>query len=159
MELLVSMTLTGILVVFAFLGFNQMQKLFVNYTKQSEFISEYNQLNKALFIMSNHAATIEKENDASILFKTDSTTSTFEITGKVCLLKFKTHTDTFHIEVKDRTFEYIQLNNNVLTNTINSFKGEVFFQNQKFHVSFEKQYDSESILNLSKALLPKDELY
>jgi prepilin-type N-terminal cleavage/methylation domain-containing protein len=57
-ELLVSMTLSGILVVFAFMGYNQMQKLFVNYTAQSKFISDYNQLNKALFIMAIKEHTI-----------------------------------------------------------------------------------------------------
>lgn len=158
-ELLVSMTLTGILVTFAFLGYNQMQKLFINYTQQSEFISEYNQLNKALFVLADKAQTIKKENDHSILFKTDTNTVNFEFNDKNCLLKFASRTDTFHFELKEPVVEYILLNNNTVTNVITIFKGEVFFQNQKFHVSFQKRYDAESLLKLSKAVLPKDEQY
>jgi prepilin-type N-terminal cleavage/methylation domain-containing protein len=158
-ELLVSMTLTGILVVFAFLGYNQIQKLFLNYAKQSEFISEYNQLNKALFILSDKANEIEKKTENSVVFKTDSNETTFEINEKVCLLKFKSHTDTFKIASKEKQFEFVQINNSNSSNLITSFMCEVFYQSQKFHVSFHKQYDASRILKLNQDLLPKDELY
>lgn len=158
MELLVSMTLTGILVVFAFLGYSQMQKLFVNYTQQSEFISDYNQLNKALSVLSEKAQSIEKESDNLIIFRTDSNIVVFETNEKICWLKFKSRVDTFQLGIKESVIEYLQLDN-ITTNTIHTFKTEVLFQNQKFHVSFQKRYDAESILKLKQALLPKDEQY
>lgn len=135
-----------------------MQKLFVSYTKQSEFITEYNQLNRALNILSNQAKTIEKIEDKSMVFKADTTMVTLEITDKSCLLKFNSHTDTFNLELKELMFDHVQINNSP-TIVVKSLKSNAVFQNQKFPVSFQKQYDAESILKLSKEYLPEDELY
>lgn len=158
LELLVTMTLTGILVTFAFMGYNQMQKLFLNYSEQSEFISEYNQLNKALFTIANRSQLVEQVSDNSILFKNDSTTINLEVTEKVMLLKFSNHTDTFHLVVKDKKVEFITTENAEPTKTVKAFVADVYFQSQKFRVSFQKEYDAESVLESTLELLPPDEL-
>jgi len=159
MELLVSMTLTGILVSFAFLGYNQIQKLFINYIEQSEFISDYNQLNKALATIGERAQLVEQVNENNIAFKTDSNTIVLNITKENILLKFKSHTDTFHLSSKEKRLLFIASDNLTSTKLVRSFECDVFFKSQKFQVSFHKQYDAESILKSTLEQLPPDELY
>jgi type II secretory pathway pseudopilin PulG len=157
MELLVSMTLTGILVVFAFMGYNQIQKLFINYTVQSKFISDYNQLNKALFLISNQSQTIEKTGEHSLNFISDSNTIVLDMNETNMLLKFKSHSDTFDLKLKEPEFDYLKLSNGLPSSLIKNFECEVLFQSQKFRVSFHKEYDATSILNSTLVLLPPDE--
>ena len=145
-ELLISMTLTSILALFAFSGFSLMQQLFSDYTKQCTFISELNQLHSALYYMSNKATTIIKQNENSIVFKTDSANTELVLTAKTMLLKFPSHTDTFSFEPKQTTINLLKTNNEQLTNIVNQFDSDVFYKTQKFHVSFHKQYDAQSIL-------------
>jgi hypothetical protein len=157
MELLVSMTLTGILVVFAFMGYNQIQKLFVNYTVQSKFISDYNQLNKALFIVSERAAKIEVQDENVIAFKTDSNTVLLNMSNKKILLKFALHTDTFDLEAKEPQQEFLKTAGKLPSTLVKHFQCEVQFQTKKFRVSFHKEYDAASVLYTTLELLPPDE--
>ncbi len=159
MELLVSITLTGILVSFAFFGYNQIQKLFINYVEQSEFISDYNQLKKALVTIEERAQLIEQTDENNISFKTDSNTIILNITKEHLLLKFRSHTDTFHLPCKEKRLQFIESNNLTSTKLVRSFECDVFFKSQKFRVSFHKQYDAESILKSTLEQLPPDELY
>jgi len=158
-ELLITMTLTGILVTFAFMGYNQVQKLFIDYTVQSKFISDYNQLNKALFLIADQAQTIEKKGEHGISFKTDSNHVELEMTEKNLLLKFKSHTDTFDLQSKKTEFNFLKTGNGTASSLIQNFECEVLFQTQKFRVSFHKEYDTFSTLNATLVLLPPDELY
>lgn len=158
MELLVSMTLTGILVVFAFMGYNQIQKLFVDYTVQSKFISDYNQLQKALFIMADRATHIENSGDKTVLFKTDSSTIALDMKDdKVMLLTFSSHSDTFNLEHKNIHLDYLNISNGMPSALLKTFECEVFFKSQKFRVSFRKEYDAASVLGSTLELLPPDE--
>ena len=156
-ELLITMTLTAILVVFAYMGYNQMQQLFVNYNVQSKFISDFNQLNKALFLISNQAQTIEKNTEHSLLFKTDSNSIELEMAEKNLLLKFKSHTDTFALETKNPEFDFLKMGNGTASNLVQNFDCEVYFKNQKFRVSFHKDYDAASTLHATLVLLPPNE--
>ena len=158
-ELLITMTLTGILVAFAFSGFNMMQQLFNDYTKQSNFISEINQLHSALFYLSNKAVDITKQDDKNIVFKTDSSTTQFILTDKTMLLKFAAHSDTFHFESKDVSFKLLNMSNNQPSNLIQQFDASIFYKTQKFHVSFQKQYDAQSVLKSTLELQPPDEFH
>lgn len=156
-ELLISMTLTGILVAFAFTSFNMMQKLFNDYTKQSSFISDINQLHSALFYLSNKASGIEKLDDQHLLFKSDSSTTQLIMEEKNILLKFASHTDTFKLEPKDATITLLTMSNKLPSNLVEKFDCEVFYKTQKFHVSFQKQYDAQPILKSTLVLQPPDE--
>ena len=158
-ELLITMTLTAILVVFAYMGYNQIQKLFIDYSAQSKFISDYNQLNKALFLIANQSKTIEKTSEHSLNFKTDSNSIELETTEKNILLKFKSHTDTFTLESKDSEFDFLKTGNGTPSNLIQNFNCEVLFKSQKFRVSFHKEYDAASTLNATLVLLPPNEQY
>jgi hypothetical protein len=157
MELLVSMTLTGILVAFAFMGYNQVQKLFVSYTVQSKFITDYNQLNKALMILSERAKTVEAQGEKMIAFKTDSNTVWLDMSTKNMLLKFSSHTDTFAMEAKDIKSLPVTISGQTALPLIRSFDCAVMFQSQKFRVSFRKQYDASTLLSTTIELLPPDE--
>ncbi|MDF2449495.1 MAG: hypothetical protein K0R26_1999 [Bacteroidota bacterium] len=158
-ELLITMTLTGILVVFAFMGFNQIQQLFINYSDQSEFISDYNQLNKALFIIADRSQTIEKTGEHTLAFKTDSNFVELELAEKKMLLKFKSHTDTFNLGSQKPKFDFLKTGTGTASSLIQNFECEVLFQTQKFRVSFHKEYDAFSTLNATLVLLPPDEQY
>lgn len=142
-ELLISMALTSILVAFSYMGYNQMQQLFLLYAKQHEFITEYNQLNSILQLQAEKADVIDKIDEQHILFKKDSTTLRLEILPKAMVISYKQRIDTFHFEVKKTSFELQQANEHLIT----SLSSDVFFENQKFRVSFSKQYDAESILH------------
>lgn len=157
MELLVSMTLTGILVAFAFMGYSQIQKLFVNYAEQSRFISDYNQLNKALGIITERASSIETQGEKVLAFKTDSNTVLLDLSTKQILLKFSSHTDTFALEAKDIEMKHLQIAADMPLPLISEFQCEVGFQTQKFRVSFHKQYDAARILTTTLEALPPDE--
>ena len=157
MELLVSMTLTGILVAFAFMGYNQIQKLFVSYTVQSKFITDYNQLNKALMILSERAKIIEAQGDKVIAFKTDSNAVLLDMSTKNILLKFSSHTDTFAMEARDMKSLPVVISDQMPLPLIRSFECGVMFQTQKFRVSFRKQYDASTLLRTTLELLPPDE--
>lgn len=157
-ELLISMTLSGILVAFAFMGFNQLQHLFTDYTKQSSFIAEINQLNTAFFNLSEKANLIEKENDKTLVFKTDSNLVKLLLEENTILLKFKSHTDTFHLEPKKTEVKTLNFTNEMPSNLVLQFDTDVFFKSQKFHVSFRKEYDAEHILKTVTELFPPDEL-
>ena len=156
-ELLISMTLTGILVAFAFTSFNTMQKLFSDYTKQSTFISDINQLHSALFYLSNKATDIEKIDEKHISFKSDSSITQLIIEENSILLKFASHTDTFKLEPKDATITLLTMSNQLSSNLVEKFDCEVFYKTQKFHVSFQKQYDAQPILKSTLVLQPPDE--
>ncbi len=157
MELLVSMTLTGILVAFAFMGYNQVQKLFVSYTVQSKFITDYNQLNKALLILSERAKTVEAQGEKVIAFKTDSNTVLLDMSTKNMLLKFSSHTDTFTMEAKEIKTLPVTISDQTRLPLLRSFDCAVMFQSQKFRVSFRKQYDAATLLHTTLELLPPDE--
>lgn len=158
-ELLITMTLTGILVTFAFMGYNQIQKLFIDYTVQSKFISDYNQLNKALFLIAGRAQTIEKKGEHGINFKTDSNNVELQMTERAMLLKFKSHTDTFDLPAKKPEYYFMKTGNGTTSSLIQNFECEVLFQTQKFRVSFHKEYDAFCILKATLVLLPLDEQY
>ncbi|MBA4241944.1 MAG: hypothetical protein C0448_14555 [Sphingobacteriaceae bacterium] len=158
-ELLITMTLTAILVVFAFMGYNQIQKLFINYTVQNNFITDYNQLNKALFILSNKSKTIEKTSEHLLKFKNDSNTVELELTQNNILLKFKSHTDTFDLIPQTPKFDFVKTTSDTALYLITNFQCTTSFQNQKLSISFQKEYDASSILKSTLQLLPPDEQY
>ncbi len=157
-ELLISMTLTGILVAFSFMGFNQLQKLFTDYNQQTSFISEMNQLNTALFHLTHKCSEVQKQDDKTLVFKSDSGSTRFILNEETILIQFTSHTDTFHFEPKNETFKFLTVSDQLPSKLIKQFDCDVFFKNQKFHVSFQKQYAAEPILKSTLELLPPDEL-
>ena len=75
------------------------------------------------------------------------------------LLKFAAHTDTFHFESKDVSFKLLNMSNNQPSNLIQQFDASIFYKTQKFHVSFQKQYDAQSVLKSTLELQPPDEFH
>lgn len=156
-ELLITMTLTVILVAFSYSGFSMMQKLFTDYTKQSNFISEINQLHTALFYLSDKATTIQKKDDKTLVFQSDSASTFLTMNDNAILLTFTSHTDTFHVEPKNTTFKLLTLTNQLPSTLIEKFDSDVFYKTQKFHLSFQKEYDAQHILKSTLEIQPLDE--
>lgn len=146
LELLVSMALVAVLAAFSFVGYNQIQKMYINYTKQVTFINEVNQLNKALFFISNKANAIYQTNN-QLVFKTDSNVVMLSYTDKTILLNFKSHTDTFLLSNRKPLIKLVKSGLNDSLQLVESFKTEVFYESQNFNVSFDKDYGSTVLLN------------
>ncbi len=159
LELMLSMALSAVLVAFAFMGFNQLQKLFHDYNQQSAFIAEIMQLNAAFTHLSDKAELIEKQDDKTLLFKSDSSQAQLIIQENSLLLKFSNHTDTFHLKPEKTELKTLNLSSEKSSNIVTQFDTDVFFRKQKFHVSFRKEYDAESILKTSLELMPPDEFH
>lgn len=158
MELLVSMTLTGILVAFAFMGYNQVQRLFINYTIQSEFVSDYNQLNKALELLAAKAKTIKAQGDKAIRFEQDSGSVLLDMRQDKILLNLGTRTDTFAMKAKEIRLSFVNTGETTLPPVLlQHMDCEVHFQSQKFRVSFDKAYDARTLLQTTLISTPTDE--
>lgn len=156
LELLISMTLTGILIGFAFSGFNKMQILFNDYEQQNKFISDLNQLNFALNKLSQNSCIIEKLTDKTIKFKTDSTNVHLKLIDSYVLLEFAQHTDTFFLESRNLniyTLNYLEYFPNEI---VTGVEIDIFYKKQKYMVSFKKQYDSHNILKQNIITQPID---
>ncbi len=150
-ELMITMALTSLMITFAYLGFNYIQKLLVQYNQQSSFINELNTLNDRLETLSGFKNLSFKEGDNTYVFKTDSATNYMEFKNETVLIKGDNSTDTFHLKALDIKNTYEILNNPLWQNRLlNKIEFDVSFEKQKFHVSFNKQYDSCTLLKLEK---------
>lgn len=156
-ELMISMTLTGVLIVFIFMGYNQIQKLFVGTAKQSEFIIELNLLKNALFYTADHCQQIEKKGENILVFKNDPDSVFLELNEKNILLKFSSHTDTFHLQPANSQFSFLQFYNLEFSPLLTSFKCDIPFQSQTYLLTFEKQYETDVILRSRQKKLPGNE--
>ena len=149
-ELLISMTLTGILIIFIFTGYNQIQKLFISNAKQSDFIIELTTLKNALFYVSEHSKYIEKRNGNKVVFKSTIDSTLLELTEKQILLTFESHTDTFNLKPLNIQFSLLPTLNSETTELVNSFKCDVPFQTQVYALGFEKSYEAAVILKINQ---------
>jgi len=155
-ELLVSMALVAMLAAFSFTGYNQIHKLYKNYTIQSKFVNDINQLNKALFFISNQCSSVYAIDD-KLIFKNDSLETTLTCNNLMMILSFKTHSDSFFVTSKNRQVKYVKISAFDSLNLVQSFKADVSFQNQIFHVSFQKDYDCNHLLYSTLDLFPLNE--
>ncbi len=159
LELMISMTLTAILVVFAFVGYNNIQTMAIKYTQHHKFISDYTQLTKALYLISKQAKTITAPNTKQIVFKNDSSTISLNFNDHQILLNLSSHTDTFHLISKEIDISYFNRSNLPEPILVKEMNCKIYYQNQKFNVSFHKDYDTQTELDTTLNLLPIDEQY
>jgi prepilin-type N-terminal cleavage/methylation domain-containing protein len=150
-ELLVTMALTSLLVSFAYMGFNYIDRLLKQYREQSHFINQLSELKTRLNLLSSLPGTITKENENTFVFKTDSSVSHLKLKTEYVLLERFNRTDTFLLKPTDTKTSFETMNHTEWRNRlINQIEFDIYFQKQKFHLIFSKKYDAFTKLELEK---------
>lgn len=144
--MLVTLALTSVLVTFSYMGLSSMQKLLVDYKKQNSFISQLNELNSRLNYLFTKATLITKANERDFVFKTDSIESKIMFNESYVLTIKDNMTDTFRLEAKALKITSEEMHENATTSFVKSLEFDIYFQKQKFHLTFNKNYDAYSII-------------
>lgn len=147
-EMLVTLALTSVLVTFSYLGLNSMQKLLVDYKNQHQFITQMNELNKRINLLFINANTITKLSDEKIIFNADSTESKVIFSDRYILTIKNNVSDTFHFDPKKLKITNEEMSEPVNIDLIKNLEFDIYFQKQKFHLTFSKNYDAFSKLKL-----------
>lgn len=147
-EMLVTLALTSVLVTFSYLGLNSMQKLLVDYKNQHQFITQMNELNKRINLLFINANTITKLSDEKIIFNADSTESKVIFSDRYILTIKNNVSDTFHFDPKKLKITNEEMSEPVYIALIKNLEFDIYFQKQKFHLTFSKNYDAFSKLEL-----------
>ena len=147
-EMLVTLALTSVLVTFSYLGLNFMQKLLIDYKSQNSFISQMNELNSRLDFLFMKANAVTKMNEGDFVFKADSTESKVVFSDTYILTVKNNVTDTFKFEPKALKFVNEEMIENTSESLVKNIEFDVYFKKQKFHLTFRKNYDAFSKLQL-----------
>jgi len=141
-ELLVTMSLSSILVVFAYMGFNNTQSQLKQYSLQSRFIADYNEFNKRIDLLSQAKGIITADNE-KYLFTDDSVHASISLANSFILVSKNNQADTFHLEITGVKPFYEPMNNPSWQNRlINRLEFEIVFDKQKFCLVLIKNYDA-----------------
>lgn len=150
-ELMITLALTSVMVSFSYMGLNYTQKLLYQYNGQSHFITQINELTKRINISFAESNQIEKQGDDKLIFKTDSNETQVQF-NPIYILTFKNNkTDTFKLENKSLKIEREELGTETTIELIKKIEFDVYFQKQKFHLTFSKNYDAYSKLMIETA--------
>jgi prepilin-type N-terminal cleavage/methylation domain-containing protein len=147
-ELLVTLALTSIMVTLSYMGLNYIQKLLFQYQDQNTFITRLNDLNKRLDFSFDEALSVQKEGERSLILRKDSSETKVEFGPYYILTVKNNRTDTFMLDAKDLKIENESLNETVQEQLIKKVEFDIYFQKQKFHLTFSKNYDAYSKLML-----------
>ena len=146
---MVTLALTAILVSFIYTGYGYIQKLLMKFNEQSYFITQINTLNKRFSHLSNLQREVIKENDTKFLITADSFNYIIEFKEKYLLIINPNLTDTFHLEPENLKVDYEIMNNPEWKGKlVKSIEFDVVYEKEKFHLIFNKEYDSYSKLIL-----------
>lgn len=149
-EMLVTLALTSILLSFCYLSFGYIQQLLQQFSKQSFFITQLNELNKRTNLLMQGPGIVIKEADR-LIFRTDSLDHSIAFTEEAILLKRFGQTDTFFMAPQQPACTFETLGNPLWQNRlVNGLELDVYFQKQKFHLTFHKNYDALTKLQLEQ---------
>lgn len=150
-EMLVTLALTSLLVTFCYLGYNYIQQLLNQFGQQNLFVTQLNELNKRGTALANVPGTILAEGENRLIFRSDSSESRLEWKEDKILLSRFGKTDTFYLAARPPVFTYEALRNPLWQNKLVSrFEFDIYFQKQKFHLTFHKNYDAFTKLKLEQ---------
>lgn len=145
-EMLVTLALTSVLVLFSYLGLSQIQKLLFQYRDQHLFITQLNELNKRGTALFTKANSIQKLSENTLVFRTDSSESKLIFNPQYILTVNNNQTDSFKVENKGLKTGNEELMSDLQIELVNKAEVEVYFGKQKFHLTFIKNYDAYSKL-------------
>jgi hypothetical protein len=126
--------------------------LLQQFSKQSFFITQLNELNKRTHLLMTTPGIVIKESE-KLVFRSDSADNSLEFTETSILLTRFGKTDTFYMAAERPRCSFETLGNAQWQNRlVNGLDFDVYFRKQKFHLSFHKQYDAGTKFNLEKEL-------
>jgi hypothetical protein len=150
-EVMVTLALTSLCIVFAYGSLNYVQKLFVNYRAQNQFLNEYISLKTRLDHEALNAEYILEENENSFKVKRDSIELEIEIRQDKVLMKHSNKCDTFHLAAKNIKKEYEMFGQGIHElRLIKKLSFDVKFSDQIFDYILIKSNDSAVKLKLVK---------
>lgn len=150
-EMLVTLALTSIMVIFSYMGLSQLNKLLVQYRDQNIFITELNELNKRTSFLFNEANSIQKISETELIFRTDSAESKVIVDPSFILTVKNNKTDTFKLENKGLKIVNEEIASEASISLIKKLEVDIYFGKQKFHLIFIKNYDAFSKLKIETA--------
>jgi prepilin-type N-terminal cleavage/methylation domain-containing protein len=149
-EMLVTLALTSLLLSFCYLSFNYVQQLLQQFSRQSFFITQLNELNKRSNLLMEAPGIVIKESEG-LIFRSDSIDQSIKFTETSILITRFGKTDTFFMAADRPRCSFELLGNPAWQNRlVNQLEFDVHFQHQKFHLAFHKTYDAGTKLNLEK---------
>ncbi|MDP1803212.1 MAG: type II secretion system protein [Bacteroidota bacterium] len=150
-EILVTLALTSIVATFSFMGYTLIQKLLKQYNDQNFFITQINALNNRIHLMVSQHGTILKESENKFVFSSDTTLSFITFNNNSVLLNRFNKTDTFKLKPEKLNAQFEPIKNPDWQNKmVNAFEFDIYFQEQRFHLAFNKNYDAYSKLLIEK---------
>lgn len=150
-EVMVTLALTSLSITFAYGTLNYVQKLFVSYKLQNQFMYDYTNLKQRLNYEALYTDYVTEINENEFVMMRDCVVSHLLFKSNYILIKQGLRNDTFHLAAKDIKREYESLNGNLSgKQIIKSLNFEVGFSKQEFKVALDKNYDASVKLRLLK---------
>lgn len=143
-ELMVTLALTSIMTVFAYMGYNYIGRLLKQFNEQSTFINQLSELDKRFALVSVSPGEITSNGDNTFHIQSDSAQYALEFKEHYILFGRTGMADTFHLEAANIVTELEPERFN--SALIRKISFEVDFERQKFNLQLTKVYDAVSKL-------------
>ncbi|MFO0355668.1 MAG: type II secretion system protein J [Sphingobacteriaceae bacterium] len=150
-EVIITMALTSMVIMFAYGTLSYVQKLFFSYKDQNRFLQEYTIFKERMDHEILYSEWILEGEENHFKIKRDSSFIDLEFLKNAILLRNNQVCDTFHFEPKLITREYEQMSeNSTVKQLVHKMRFEIEFSKQKFSLSFTKHYDASVKLKLEQ---------
>lgn len=150
-ELLVTLALTSIVITLSYSGLNYVQKLYLNYKHQNQFLNSFTQFTQRMNYEALRAKTITEVSESEFLIQRDSVAINLKLLPKTIITTKNGVVDTFYMEAKKLVRTYQTIDNPAYTaKLIQSLNFECEFTKQKFIFYFYKSYDASTLLELEE---------
>ena len=140
------MALTTIMVGFAYMGYNQTQKLLFQFREQNDFFSQVVDLKNRLNVLSTSATSILFENDSKYLVTCDSSVYKLQFSDRYITIEKSGVTDTFKLKPLNVRSEFEAIKDFNKSHLIKNIDFDVLYEKEVFHIDLHKTYDAYSKL-------------
>ncbi|MBL7893833.1 MAG: prepilin-type N-terminal cleavage/methylation domain-containing protein [Bacteroidia bacterium] len=149
-EMLVTLALTSILIMFSYTGVSYIQKLLYEFNEASSFLNNMNEVSMRLQSLFEESEFIEESEDGKYIFYLDSSQSVVNIHEDLMQVNRFNKVEDFPFMISNRRCEYEIIDNNITNKRIvKCLEFDVYFKKQKFHLIFCKNYDAKTKLKLA----------
>lgn len=148
MEMLVTMSLSAIAIVCAYMAYNSIFGSFINYQKMNAEIKEYTNLYRFTQSLTSRAHHLQLHENKIIFDENNTTIAELAVNGTDFLLQTNDgQTDTLSVNAvsAEAWFGKNKVNEN---GNVSKFLLQTEFNKQPFTLTFEKLYDAETLMRL-----------
>lgn len=145
-ELLVTMALTTIMVAFAYMGYNQTQKILYRLKEQNDFLSRFVDLKKRLNAFSDSANSILLESDSKYIVASDSSVYNLHFSDNYITISKLGLSDTFKLKAINLKSEFEIISNVNATDLVKKIDFDIQYEKEVYHINLDKTYDGYSKL-------------